>query len=351
MKTVRVNTAHPYEVMIGEGLLARAGGYLKEATGARRALIVSDDNVFPLYGASVAKSLEEAGIRSESFVFRHGESAKTLKTYAEILEYLCEKHFSRSDAVLALGGGVTGDLSGFAASTYQRGMDFVQLPTSLLADVDSSVGGKTAVNLRGGKNQAGSFYQPRLVLADTGALGTLPRAEYANGAAEVIKCALLSGGELFESVAAVPIENNYAEIIARCVALKRDIVEKDEFDTGERAKLNLGHTFGHAVEKLSGYTVPHGRAVAMGLAAITRAAVRRGFCDENVYTSLKRLLDKYELPAKIDYPPEEIARACLSDKKADAAGIKLIVPRAVGNCEIVRVPAEELPEWVKAGIE
>ena len=351
MRTITVHTSIPYEFLVGEGLLRDAGKYILRASSACRALIISDDNVFPLYGEELEGSLHTDGINTESFVFRHGESAKGLKTYGEILEYLGEKHFSRSDLIIALGGGVTGDLSGFVASTYQRGMDYVQIPTTLLADVDSSVGGKTAINLNSGKNQAGSFYQPRLVLADVCALKTLPDAEYINGAAEVIKYALLSGQEMADSLLSTPIKQNYIEIIARCVTLKRDTVEKDERDTGERANLNLGHTFGHAVEKLSAYTVPHGRAVAMGMAAITKAAVKKGYCGMEVYEALTALLKAYELPTEITYPAQEIAQACLNDKKLEGSVLKLVVPCGIGDCEIVRIPKEEIIVWAKAGTE
>ena len=351
LRRITVKTESPYEVLIGRGLLDSAGEQLRALAAARRAAIISDDNVFPLYGSRLEKSLRSAGIAPSLFLFRHGEESKSLQTYGEILEFLCKERMTRADAVIALGGGVTGDLSGFAASTYQRGMDFIQIPTTLLADVDSSVGGKTAVNLSGGKNQAGSFYQPRLVLIDTQALYTLPKEEYINGCAEVIKYALLSGAEMFKSLKNRPVMENYEDVIARCIAMKRDIVEKDERDAGVRALLNLGHTFGHAVEKLSSYSIPHGQAVAMGMAMIARAAAALGYCEEQLCAALTELLHRYELPCSVRYPAEDIARACLNDKKLLGGCIRLVVPRRLGKCDIIPVPAEKILDWAKAGIE
>ena len=351
MRSITVGTLRTYEVIIGEGLLSGAGEYIARACGARRALIVSDDNVFPLYGEELRAGLAKGGISAEVFVFAHGEGSKNLSTYGEILECLCEKRFTREDMIVALGGGVAGDMAGFAASTYQRGIAYCQIPTSLLADVDSSVGGKTAIDLKHGKNMAGSFYQPAIVLCDTGALKTLSEYEYTNGCAEVIKYGMILDAGLLKALGETPVKDNYENIIAACVDWKRQLVEQDEHDMGERMKLNFGHTMGHAAELLSGYTVPHGRAVAIGMAAVTRAAVRLGACSGEVYETLLNLLKMYSLPTEMPYDAGEVAKACLSDKKANAAGVRLVVPTALGRVEIRQLSAEELLAWTRAGIE
>ncbi len=351
MTLIHVHTASSYDVMISGGLMSRAGEMIAGRVAGKHALIVSDDRVFPLYGEGLEKSLKDAGIETARFVFPSGEESKSLRTYGDVLECLCEARISRGDMLLTLGGGVVGDLGGFAASTYLRGIDFIQIPTTLLAAVDSSTGGKTAINLSGGKNQAGSFYQPRLVLTDIDALKTLPEDEYKNGCAEIVKYAVLSGEEAANALLQTPVRENYERVIASCVAMKRDLVEKDERDKGERALLNLGHSFGHAAEKLSGYAIPHGRAVAMGLAAIARAAARLGYCEAETRDKILALLRAYQLPTQLDFSPEAVADACLGDKKRFGDTIRLIVPRALGHCEIVPTDTKALLQWAKAGIE
>ena len=203
MKKVHISASREYDVLVERGLLDKSGELIKAATGSKKAVIISGDIVFPLYGERLKSSLEAAGMEAEVFVLPHGEQSKTLAYYGRILEFLSEKHLSRSDVLVALGGGVTGDITGFAASTYQRGMNFVQVPTTLLAAVDSSVGGKTAVDLPGGKNQVGSFYQPVLVICDPDLLSTLPEEEFACGCAEVIKYAVLGSRDFFDELIAV----------------------------------------------------------------------------------------------------------------------------------------------------
>ena len=351
MRTVRVNASRAYDVVIGEGLLSEAGERISSVSACRKAVIVSDDNVFAIYGRALIESLEKRGISCARFVFPHGERSKNLSVYGELLEYMCQMRLTRQDAVVALGGGVTGDLAGFAASTYQRGTGFIQLPTSLLAAVDSSVGGKTALDLNGGKNQVGSFYQPMLVLCDLNTLKTLPSDEYTNGCAEVIKYAMIGSEEMFNCLDETPVSAQYEDIIGECVAMKRDYVEKDERDTGVRAFLNFGHSFGHSFELLSGYSIPHGRAVAMGMAAIARAAVRLGVCEGEALDRLIALLDKYSLPVRADFDPKDVARACLSDKKAAQDGIRLIVPERIGTCRVQKVPSDEIIVWAEAGLK
>ena len=349
MTSVTVQASRTYEVKIGRGLLAQTGETLRSLGAGHKVMLVSDTNVYPLYGAAVEASLAAAGFAVIPFVFPAGEASKTLSTYGALLDALCEKGFSRSDTVAALGGGVVGDLAGFAAATFQRGMGLIQLPTSLLAAVDSSVGGKTAVDLTAGKNQVGAFYQPQAVLCDVDTLATLPEAEYRNGCAEIIKYAMIADAALFDRLEGAPVSDDFESVIGRCVAIKRDFVEADEKDKGLRMMLNFGHSFGHAIETLSGYATPHGQAVAMGMAAITRAAAKRGDCDEGVVARLEALLASTGLPSTLPYPAADMARVMLTDKKNAGDALNLILPRAIGKCEIRAVAHTALGDWLTAG--
>ena len=349
MKTVSVHASRSYEIRIGRGLLQGAGEQIRAVTDAKKVMLVSDDAVWPLYGGAVRRSLETAGLTVCSFVFPHGESSKCACTYLELLDALCAQQLTRKDAIAALGGGVAGDLAGFAASTYLRGIGFIQIPTTLLAMVDSSVGGKTAVDLDGGKNQAGAFWQPSLVVCDCDVLDTLPEREYRCGCAEVIKYGLLNNAPFFNDLMETPAKEQYEHVISTCVEMKKQVVLSDEFDRGARQKLNLGHTIGHAVEQCSGFTLLHGECVAIGMAVITRAAVKKGFCAQETLDAVEKILKLYGLPDKTDYSADKLLDVALSDKKVANGNISLIVPEAVGKCSIRPVPAEALREWMQAG--
>ena len=349
MRSVRVSASREYDVLVERGLLSRCGELVKAATKAKKAVVIAGDIVYPLYGAQVEQSLTEAGFQVLHYVLPHGEQAKTLENYGKLLEFLSRNHITRTDVLVALGGGVTGDLTGFAAATYQRGMDFVQIPTTLLAAVDSSVGGKTAVNLPTGKNQVGCFYQPALVLCDPELLSTLPEEEFRCGCAEVIKYGVLGSRKFFDELKATPIKEQLEHVICTCVEMKRDIVNQDEFDRGLRQLLNLGHSFGHAVEACSHFAVLHGQAVAIGMAAITRAAVARGYCSEETLNEVLAILNQYQLPTSTGFGLEEMAEAALTDKKLTGGAMHLVVPEAIGRCAIVSVPTEEIKDWMKAG--
>ena len=350
MTRIRVTASRSYDVLIQPGLLDRAGEELRAVLpGARTAAVAADETVSALYGARLAASLEAAGFRTVSFSFPAGEASKNLTTYAALLDFLGRSGLTRSDVLVALGGGVTGDLAGFAAATYQRGVAFCQVPTSLLAAVDSSVGGKTGIDLPTGKNQAGCFYQPSLVLCDPALLTTLPEREYRSGCAEVIKYGILFEEALFTSLEETPVREQWEAVIARCVALKRDTVAADEFDRGCRALLNLGHTLGHAVEKVSAYSVSHGEAVAIGMAVITRAAVKRGLCAPETAERLEGILKAYGLPTATGLPREALAAAAMSDKKNHGGRLDLIVPEAIGRCRIRSIPPAEFGDWLSDG--
>lgn len=350
MTTVTVRASRPYEVTIGRGLLDTVGRQAAGQWKGRSAAVVSDSTVAPLYLNRVKDSLERAGFRVHSFVFPAGEDQKNGGTYLKLLEFLAARHLTRADGLIALGGGVVGDLAGFAAATFLRGIGFLQLPTTLLAAVDSSVGGKTAIDLTNGKNLAGAFYQPQAVLCDLDTLDTLPAEVFADGCAEVIKYGMIGDPALLARLETVDFRADPEELVARCVAQKRDLVEQDEFDTGARQLLNLGHTLGHGVEACSGYTVSHGRAVAIGMTLVTRAAVAFGRCPAEVLPRLRRLLERYGLPDATAYSAQALYEKTLSDKKRSGDTISLVVPIAWGASQLVRIPVSELPAWIERGL-
>ena len=349
MKTGSVHASRSYEIRIGRGLLQGAGEQIRAVTDAKKVMLVSDDAVWPLYGGAVRRSLETAGLTVCSFVFPHGESSKCACTYLELLDALCAQQLTRKDAIAALGGGVAGDLAGFAASTYLRGIGFIQIPTTLLAMVDSSVGGKTAIDLPAGKNLAGTFYQPWLVLCDPDCLTTLPEDIFRDGCAEVIKYAVLGNAPFFDDLRAGSAHAQLEHIIETCVTMKRDIVAQDEFDRGQRQLLNLGHTFGHGIEACSGFAVSHGSAVAIGMAMIVRSAAQLDLCTAGTRDAVLALLRQYGLPVDCAYPVEQMLGTILHDKKASGGSINLIVPTAIGSCEIRKTPASEISDWLRAG--
>ncbi len=350
-KTILIHTGHPYGVTVGPGLLRQCGGRLRPLLDEGRAAVVTDSRVEALWLPTVRESLREAGIDTVSFAFPAGETGKNLATFSELLEFLAESGLTRADAVIALGGGVVGDLAGFAAGCYMRGIRYVQMPTTLLAAVDSSVGGKTAVDLRGGKNLAGLFYQPAAVLCDTDAFATLPETVLADGAAEAVKTGVLFDPTLFalfeegDPAAALP------EVVARCVARKGEVVARDERESGERRLLNLGHTVGHAIERLSGYAVPHGHAVAAGLAVIARASARLGWGSAEAAGRIERTLARSGLPVRTAYPADALAEAALADKKRRGGEITLVIPEDIGRCVCRTVPVSGLRDVFAAGWE
>jgi len=349
MEIIPVTASRNYNIIIGCGELANLGSHALSVHKACKACIVMGTNVAPLYGDVAKASLENAGFSVYTFVYPAGEQSKCFKTYEQLLLFLAENRFARSDLLIALGGGVTGDMTGFTAATYLRGIEYIQVPTTLLSSVDSSVGGKTAIDLSIGKNLVGAFYQPSLVLCDPDTLSTLPDNIFADGCAEVIKAAIISEPELFEKLDRENIRDFLIHAISVCVKMKRDIVARDEFDRGDRALLNLGHSFGHAIEAKSEYTVSHGSAVAIGTCIIAKAAVNKGFCDKSVLDRAKALLQKYALPTETNYSADDLLGIVLSDKKISSGSISLIVPNEIGRCSIEKVPAEEIRQWLNAG--
>ncbi|MPM32152.1 3-dehydroquinate synthase [bioreactor metagenome] len=351
VKTVRIRAGNGYTVTVGGGLLPSFGALLKEAAGPCRVAVVTDTNVEGLYLEPVRAVLETAGFEVCTFVFPAGEGSKNVNTLSGILEFLAENRLTRADCVTALGGGVVGDVTGFAAGCFLRGVRYVQIPTTLLAAVDSSVGGKTAMDLKAGKNLAGVFHQPSAVLCDTDFLNTLSSETFADGAAEAIKTGVLAGEALFSVFETGDVRSRIPEIVAECVAFKGRIVEADEFDASVRQTLNLGHTVGHAIEVCSGYTVTHGHAVAMGMAVIARASARLGLCERGVAECIIKTLARNGLPVSAPYTLPELADAALSDKKRSGDTISLVIPRRIGDCVLKKTPINELAAIIGAGME
>ncbi|MCL2055904.1 MAG: 3-dehydroquinate synthase [Oscillospiraceae bacterium] len=341
MKIIKVSASKSYDVFIGTNILDRAGDVLRRACGGQTAAVITDGNVDALYAPRLEESLMKSGYRTVKYVFAHGEASKTPGELLSILDFLAEKGLGRADTVAALGGGVAGDLAGFAAACYMRGIHFAQFPTTLLAAVDSSVGGKTGVNLSAGKNLAGAFYQPDAVLCDVSLFATLPADIFRDGCAEVIKCAVIADHGLFYSLED-PIQPRLEEITARCVEIKSGIVARDERETGTRKLLNFGHTVGHAIEFLSGYKMPHGHAVAAGMAIETRMAVNLGICGEECLRGILAMLRRYGLPESTSRSADEIACACLRDKKRIGDAITMAFPEEIGKCALLDIPIGEL---------
>ena len=351
MNTIHVEASKNYDVLVGNDLLQNVDTYLLSVLKHTCKLaIISDSNVWALYGSTVTKKISGAGFDVIEFAFPAGESSKTADTYLKIINFLAENHISRSDAIIALGGGVTGDMTGFAAATFLRGIKFIQIPTSLLAMVDSSVGGKTAIDLATGKNLVGAFYQPELVICDLNMLNTLPEPVFIDGCAEVIKYGVLYDAELYNHLDTFGLHFDREYVISRCIALKRDVVCQDEFDTGARQKLNLGHTIGHGIEAQSNYSISHGQAVAIGMAIVSKAGAKLGYCDKNTARSIAEILKKFHLPTTTHYSSEQLYNTALSDKKRNGNTVNLIVPQKIGSCMIVATPTNQLESFIKEGL-
>lgn len=350
MKKITVEASKTYDILIGPGLLGQTGEHVSRVIKGRFAAIVTDDIVDALYGNALAASLFTAGFSVVKYVVQHGEPSKNAENFISLLNFLAAAHLTRADCVIALGGGVVGDLAGFAASAYMRGIGFIQIPTTLLAAVDSSVGGKTAIDLSAGKNLAGTFYQPDLVLCDFTLMETLSDDVFRDGVAEVIKYGVIADETLFEMLKE-PLKPQLEEIISRCVTIKRDIVSIDETEKGPRKLLNFGHTVGHAVETSSNYGISHGKAVAMGMAVLARASVKMGICDALTGERILERIKTCGLPVTTAFSAKELASAALSDKKRSGHMITLVVPEQIGQCVLRETPVSELAYIIGLGLE
>lgn len=351
MTEIKINVPDSYSVYIGKGLLDSCADIIKSCGVQGKLAIVCDSNVAPLYLERTEKALRDGGFDTVHYVFPAGEGSKNIETLSNILEFFAESGLTRKDSAIALGGGVTGDMTGFAAGVYMRGISYAQIPTTLLASVDSSVGGKTAIDLEAGKNLAGLFIQPKAVICDVDTLITLPDEVYSDGMAEVIKTAILGDSELFEALEKGGPRENDEYVISRCVAYKGKVVSEDEFEMGIRKLLNLGHTPAHSVEKLSSYTVPHGHAVAMGLGIMTRSAFKEGLIDTELCERIIKMIEKYGLPTSAPYSAKAMADAAFFDKKRQGNTISIIKIKDIGNCFIEKYPMDEVESIFARGEE
>lgn len=349
MEKVTVSVGAGYDILIDKGILDDAGRYIKNIKPNGKCAVITDDNVDGFYGERVMRSLDNAGIKAVKFVFPHGEASKNHSTLLNIYDFLAEYGFTRSDYIAALGGGVVGDTAGYAAATYMRGIDFVQIPTTGISQSDSSVGGKTAVDIKAGKNLVGAFHRPRLVICDPDTLSTLTPEFFSDGMAEIIKHGMIKSEELFELLSTCDIKENLVEIMKRNVTIKGKVVENDEREKGERMLLNFGHTLGHALEKYYDFTgLTHGFAIAVGMSTFTHIAERRGMCKAGVADKLDALLTKCGLPLTDPAPMDELFKLSLGDKKHLASGMNIVICTDIGKSEIVNMSVDEYEKFLKS---
>ena len=341
MKTHHIDQgSRSYDIHIAPGLLDRVGEEIRKVCPkAKRIAIITDTNVEPLYGARVENSLEHAGFDTGLFAGPAGEGAKCATHLAALWEAMMHYGLTRTDAVVALGGGVVGDLAGFAAATILRGVDFIQIPTTLLAQVDSSVGGKVAIDLAAGKNLAGCFWQPKVVLMDPETLNTLDDKTFSDGMAEVIKYGCIADREFFAFLCAHPsrgeIMENIEHVLYTCCDIKRSVVEEDERDTGRRMLLNFGHTIGHAIEKAKNFTMTHGECVALGCVAAAYISWKHEWLSMEEYYEIRDMFVPFNLPISLeDIDPKEILALTKSDKKMEGGTIKFVLLKKVGKALI-----------------
>ena len=332
MKDLLINASTPYHAYVGTGLIREIGTYLRSLSPSPvSVMIATDTNVAPLYLDTIRQSLD--GFTVYTHIFPAGEEHKTPESVISMVRSMAQTEMTRSDLVLALGGGVVGDMAGFAAAVYLRGIRFVQIPTTLLCAVDASVGGKTAVDLPEGKNMMGAFHQPSMVICDPDTFATLPDERIADGTAEMIKHGAIADAELFKLMAGGEWQQNMAQAIAWNMDIKRRFVVEDEHDKGLRQMLNFGHTIGHALEAQSRFAFSHGQAVAIGMVMETRAARRMGLTDL-AETVLIRALEANGLPTLSQATAEELIPFALRDKKRSSAGTTVVVPDAIGSAHL-----------------
>lgn len=348
MKKIQVNhKENRYDIIIDNNILSKAGEYLELVNDNKNIAVITDENVFKLYGSKLKESLEKYGSRIHFIVVKPGEESKSIKTLSEVLDQLTEQSIKRSDLIVAFGGGVIGDLAGFVASIYLRGIDYVQIPTTLLSQIDSSIGGKTAINLRKGKNLAGTFYQPKLVLIDPSILNSLTDGCIKDGMGEVIKYACIKDAQMFEKLTRIKSKEQLFDhieyIIYTCCNIKRAIVEVDEKDTGLRMILNFGHTLAHAIENYFNYQYSHGQAVGVGMYYITEKSEELGYTKQGTAQRIKDVLMNFNMEYSIKNVDDEYIRKTIKlDKKNIKDNINLILLHEIGDCFIEKVPEKNI---------
>jgi 3-dehydroquinate synthase len=351
MKILKVDLgADSYNVFIGGDIFSAAGTLLNDVYPGARTVIISDSGVWRLYGNALLASIEKASLKTDYILIEPGEKSKSLKVYESVCSQLIKKGISRNDLLIAFGGGVCGDLSGFVAATYMRGIPYAQIPSTLLAQVDSSIGGKTALNLKEGKNLAGAFYQPKIVISDTSLQHSLNEREFACGMAEVIKYALIASPALLAKLKDWGGRKNAAkhmnEIVYQCCRIKASLVAEDALDSGARRLLNFGHTVGHAIEKLSGCN--HGEAVAQGMIKALEIGEKLGFGEEGLKQTAEELLTAYGLPCCGDFKADALLPYIMADKKRAGENIRMALLKRIGAAEIKEVKADALAELLNS---
>lgn len=348
---ISIKASTPYEVIIERGILKKAGKISTQYVKPCNALIITDDKVGPLYLDTLKKTLEENGFSVNTYTFKNGEQSKNIDTFADILNYMAELKMTRGDVIFALGGGVTGDLSGFSAASYLRGIKFIGVPTTFLAAVDSSVGGKTGINLKSGKNLAGAFHQPSLVLCDPDTFNTLPENVFADGVAEALKSGIIADSELFNMFLNGSFLENIERVVSACIKIKGQIVESDEFESGARKLLNLGHTVGHAVEKCSDYSITHGHAVAIGMAIVARAAEKANLLEDGTCKKILNALKMCNLPTSCSFSEDELCEVILNDKKRKGDFVTFVIPERIGKCVLKDISVCDIKNFISLGME
>lgn len=351
MKIVSVKASQDYDIIIEKGLLTQTGEIVSKLAKSRKVAIITDDIVDTLYSKIVIDSLQSSGFEVCKYVFPNGEHSKCSENLNNIYDFLCKNSITRTDSIIALGGGVVGDITGYASATYLRGVDYIQIPTTLLAQVDSSVGGKTAIDIPSGKNLVGAFKQPKCVICDIDTLKTLKRETFSDGMAEVIKYGMIKQKELFDILISHNIENIMEvieDVVFRCVSIKRDVVQNDEFDKGERMILNFGHTIGHAVEGYYHYeTYTHGSAVAIGMSIITEKALKNGIGSQNMLNSLLQCIKNYKLPTSVPVEMSNLLSFCCNDKKRESNNINIILCEEIGDCQIKKLSIDDFYKFMQ----
>jgi len=347
MIKIHINVPKKYEIIIGKGSFNNIAEEIKEIYSGFRLAVITDENIYGLYGEQLKASLQKAGFTPKIIVIKPGEGSKSFETLMEIYSGLAG-FLRRNDLIAAFGGGVAGDLAGFAASTYMRGVKFMQIPTTLLSQVDSSIGGKTAINLPEGKNLVGSFYHPEAVIIDPLLLKSLPNKYLVDGLGEVIKYACIRDNNLFNELTSSKnyIHENTEELIYTCLNIKKELVEKDERDHDLRMLLNFGHTIGHAIEMQLNYAVSHGEAVCIGMYHITKNSQRLGFTKANTLEKLTSLFDYYNIKYNLPISTEHIIEFIYSDKKNNSDYINLVLLKEIGSAYIQKVPPENLWDFI-----
>lgn len=348
---IRINVGTPYDVVIKRGILKNIGSEALKYISPSNALIVTDDIVDSLYGKTCEESLKNAGFNVNKFVFKNGEKSKNIDTFSDILNCMAELKMTRKDVIFALGGGVVGDISGFCAASYLRGIKFIQIPTTLLAAVDSSVGGKTGINLKSGKNLAGAFHQPTAVFCDCDTFKTLPEEVFSDGVSEAIKSGIIANKELFDIFKEGEYIKNIDKVVESCVKIKGYVVENDEFESGMRKLLNLGHTVGHAVEKCSSYEISHGHAVSIGMAIVALAAEKNGIAPKGLSAEIVDTLKKCNLPVSCNFSAEELTDVMLNDKKRVKNHVTFVIPTEIGSCQMHDVEITYICKFISQGME